>query len=252
MSNTCCEPKATFPKSEWESGVTEKVSQLPYYYATVAEDEPVPPKEELPEGVYAVKTLQDLKPKGYERVFSAVTLAAPPLPFGEHGDRRVTISSTWDIEGWKPAIGWDWDDLREHFVRRTISLFGFDEAKSVRNRLRATLLTREALYLMEQWVFNCFTGRCNDIAVSFEDGKPAGFVALRRTIDVSWIDLLAVDPKHRGKGHGTALALWARRCPNTRRIEVTTEDNNPAAIQMYQKAGFTVKETVPLWFARVR
>lgn len=72
--------------------------------------------------------------------------------------------------------------------------------------------------------------------------KVAGFAMLRLLGDDVELMTIAVDPKYRGKGVGTALL---RACfedlmmTPSRRMILEVAADNPAAIRLYQKLGFT-------------
>lgn len=58
----------------------------------------------------------------------------------------------------------------------------------------------------------------------------------------AWIEDIYVEPRHRGKGVGTAFLEFvkARYGPKTARIRLEAEPENGRAIAVYEKAGFRV------------
>ncbi len=70
--------------------------------------------------------------------------------------------------------------------------------------------------------------------------KIVGFVLLKQLNHALIIDLIAVDPRHRGKKIGSQLlAELKRHLGKEQRLEVGTQCNNLAAIQLYSSNGFT-------------
>lgn len=64
-----------------------------------------------------------------------------------------------------------------------------------------------------------------------------------------WVNYLAVDPAHRGRGHARALMaeverlLTALGCP---KLNLQVRGDNRAALAFYQKLGFAVDDAVSL------
>ena len=64
-----------------------------------------------------------------------------------------------------------------------------------------------------------------------------------------WVNYLAVDPAHRGRGHARALMdelerrLLARGCP---KINLQVREENDAALAFYERLGFAVDRSVSL------
>jgi GNAT superfamily N-acetyltransferase len=81
-----------------------------------------------------------------------------------------------------------------------------------------------------------------------EDGEPAGFAAVRYRY-VVWVDGeeceledLFVDDSARGSGLGRALvqaAVERARARGCRRMQLNTNEANPAAVALYESAGFS-------------
>ncbi len=82
--------------------------------------------------------------------------------------------------------------------------------------------------------------------VAERDGTIAGFLLARCFVDeaVGYVDILAVDPRHQGRGVGTALlasafAAFARAGLSEAQLGVASD--NPLALRVYERAGMTVR-----------
>jgi ribosomal protein S18 acetylase RimI-like enzyme len=94
--------------------------------------------------------------------------------------------------------------------------------------------------LKAAWVRNGFLGRADAALVVRTDGRARGFVlCLKRGREAS-IDLIAVAPDARGRGHGRALvegalAHYAGSCD---RLVVSTQLSDRASLSLYAMVGF--------------
>lgn len=82
--------------------------------------------------------------------------------------------------------------------------------------------------------------------VAEHDGTIAGFLLARRFVDdaVGFIDIFAVDPRHQGRGLGTALlgsAFAAFAGVGLREAQLAVASDNPLALRVYERAGMTVQ-----------
>ncbi len=82
--------------------------------------------------------------------------------------------------------------------------------------------------------------------VAQRDGRIAGFLLARRFVDdaVGYVDILAVDPRHQGRGVGTALlgsAFAAFAGAGLREAQLGVASDNPLALRVYERAGMTVR-----------
>lgn len=191
---------------------------------------------------------------GYEHLFDKITLQAGKSDQWFYweiiGDAQPQVVDLRELDS---------QGLREYFVEMVCPIFhgGYLEGGEVvkpntpRNRLFRTLTSRQAHQLMEQWIFNCFTGRCHSIGIAFDQETPVGFLGLRTIGDRDKIELVGVDPRYRGRGYGRTLVRWARHQSKSKIVEVSTESDNLAAMQIYQQEGFQVVESTPLWYTRV-
>ncbi len=82
--------------------------------------------------------------------------------------------------------------------------------------------------------------------VAERDGTIAGFLLARCFVDeaVGYVDIFAVDPRHQGRGVGTALlasafAAFAGAGLSEARLGVASD--NPLALRVYERAGMTVR-----------
>lgn len=100
-----------------------------------------------------------------------------------------------------------------------------------------------------RWVQSYAEGeRGSELLVALLDGKTCGFLAVlerssngRRT---RVIDLIATDPRTRGRGVGAALVqAFIRRSGSADAVEVGTQAANVGSLRFYQRLGFTVSAT---------
>jgi mycothiol synthase len=100
-----------------------------------------------------------------------------------------------------------------------------------------------------------------DIILAYDKDKPIGYCWTRvfkgegsaEAGSVARIDMLGVDPDHRGKGVGSAvlaagLSLLRQRGVNI--LKLTVDSENDAALALYSAAGFEVWKTT-LWYENV-
>lgn len=81
------------------------------------------------------------------------------------------------------------------------------------------------------------------------DGRVAGSVMAGYDGHRGWVNYLAVDPAHQGKGFGTMLMAEAERrlallgCP---KVNLQVRTSNSHAVGFYQHLGYAVDETVSM------
>jgi len=90
---------------------------------------------------------------------------------------------------------------------------------------------------------HAFDGSLSRIAE--EGGDIVGFLLARRRVEeaVGYVDLLAVDPDHQGRGVGTALlasAFAAFASAGLRGARLGVDSDNPRALRVYERAGMKV------------
>ena len=90
----------------------------------------------------------------------------------------------------------------------------------------------QRIYLLHQQAFLALT----------EDDTPFGMGELHE----NELAAIGVLPEFRGKGYGLALELLSR-CPGPE-LSLTVASDNPAALRLYEKIGFTKQETVSSWY----
>jgi len=117
------------------------------------------------------------------------------------------------------------------------------------DRFHADPLVDDALAdaLKGAWVRNSVLGRADRVFVVREAGRIVGFNACMLRDDTAVIDLIGIDPDHQGRGHGrrlthAALAHYAQRGAAV--LKVGTQSANHASLRLYQRAGFTVGQSV--------
>jgi ribosomal protein S18 acetylase RimI-like enzyme len=104
---------------------------------------------------------------------------------------------------------------------------------------------RAADRLKSAWILNAARGRADAMLVARSGGQVVGFNACMRTGDVAVIDLIGVAPEARGRGLGAALleAALSHYAGDTREMIVSTQSKNIAALALYQRAGFRVRDS---------
>lgn len=101
--------------------------------------------------------------------------------------------------------------------------------------------------IKREWARNCAIGaRGVGVLVAVADGAPAGFLSVLAAADgARVIDLVAVDPAHRGRGLGRALvdAFVARFSRDATALRVGTQAANITSLRLYESCGFRVAAT---------
>jgi len=151
-------------------------------------------------------------------------------------------------------------------MERTLDDLGADAPPPAGVRLRAVDVARDAVPLHtldarsfaanpgstpesprefreEHLEAHAFDASLSRVAVHGEE--VAGFLLAQRWEDeaVGFVDVLAVDPDHQGRGIGTALlssALAAFASSGLRAAQLGVDSDNPRALRIYQRAGMTV------------
>lgn len=88
---------------------------------------------------------------------------------------------------------------------------------------------------------------------AFEDNRMAGFIIGYASGDTGFIYTLDVHPDYRRKGVGSMLirALEERlRSQGVERIRLEAAIKNPAALELYRKAGYHKKEMLRNYYGR--
>jgi len=100
----------------------------------------------------------------------------------------------------------------------------------------------EKLYI--KWVNDSIDKINADLIIVFKDADGCkGFITLKYESDFSEIGLLAVDEQSRGKGIGLSLLCYANNITKNRGLKkmlVTTQFENQAAVRLYEKAGYKI------------
>jgi mycothiol synthase len=78
------------------------------------------------------------------------------------------------------------------------------------------------------------------------DGRIVGFLLARRELPeaIGYVDLLAVDPDHQGRGIGTMLlaeAFAGFAAAGMREAQLGVDSDNPQALTVYERAGMEVR-----------
>ena len=88
---------------------------------------------------------------------------------------------------------------------------------------------------------------------AFEDSRMAGFIIGFASGDTGFIYTLDVHPDYRRKGVGTMLirALEERLCSQgAARIRLEAAIKNPAALELYRRAGYQEKELIRNYYGK--
>jgi ribosomal protein S18 acetylase RimI-like enzyme len=100
--------------------------------------------------------------------------------------------------------------------------------------------------LKAEWVMNGLRGRADRTFVARAGGQVVGFNLCMLRNDVPWIDLIAVDSRHRRKGLARALvdaSLLHYRDRGFARLDVKTQSENPDSVLLYKRCGFELTDT---------
>lgn len=104
--------------------------------------------------------------------------------------------------------------------------------------------------------FSVSDGTAVYTGVAIIDGTPVGHVALRWVGDDLEVKLLYVTPEARGTGAATALLDRAEHVARTHgaaRLVLQTGDRQPAAVRLYENAGYVAIPVFPpydeIWFS---
>ncbi len=92
----------------------------------------------------------------------------------------------------------------------------------------------------ERWVDNALRGRAETALVVRDGDHVAGFNLLLRRGTDAIIDLIAVDPRHQGRGFGATLisAALAQYSGRADRLVAATQSVNEASMGLYRRCGF--------------
>ena len=126
-------------------------------------------------------------------------------------------------------------------VRDAVSLHALDAHSFAANPGYAAESLRE--FCEEHLEAHAFDASLSRVAEEGED--IVGFLIARRWEDeaVGYVDLLAVDPDHQGRGLGTALlesAFAAFASTGLREAQLGVDSNNPRALKVNERAGMRV------------
>lgn len=113
-------------------------------------------------------------------------------------------------------------ELWERSVRATHTFLSLAEIAAIRNDVPQAL--ESVPHLLVAW----------------EAGSPAGFLGA----DGERLEMLFLDPDHRGRGLGGALARYGLRTFGL--TEVTVNEQNPQAMGFYEHLGFRVYGRSPV------
>lgn len=131
-----------------------------------------------------------------------------------------------------------------------------DEEQAVSLGARSMIYTRFHLdplvgkeiadVLKGEWVRSFFRGRRGDrLVVAEMAGRLVGFLQIIVPDPKSWvIDLIAVDPDHRGRGIASDMIAFAEsKLAGYERVVVGTQVANIPSIRMYEKLGFQMSHS---------
>ena len=103
---------------------------------------------------------------------------------------------------------------------------------------------RYAISLYDQWIHNTYHGYAQQVWTALdENGKPVGFISLKKHEEKIIIDLLAVHQKARGQGIASLLLSQACALAQDEKkpLYVSTQVENIPAVRLYEKNGFLLE-----------
>ena len=108
--------------------------------------------------------------------------------------------------------------------------------------VRAThhFLTEDDIQFFKPLILNEFLAAVDLRCVKNSDGRILGFLGVAD----GNIEMLFLDPQHRGKGIGRSLAQYAITQMGATKVDVN--EQNPDAVGFYQHIGFAVTHRSPL------
>lgn len=113
----------------------------------------------------------------------------------------------------------------------------------------------KSIQLYHRWLENSFHGNMGDSVITIgPPEKPIGLITVKKIADELHVGLVSVDSAHRQQGVGSRLLLSAIRYAYTqhcKRISVTTQEQNTAAIALYTKHDLHLarrRHVTHLWF----
>lgn len=132
------------------------------------------------------------------------------------------------------------DKISEKFLPRIFEIT--DEISLLSRFYKDPKFRPFAKKLYHHWIENSlFHNYADKYFFSFESGKPAGLIILKRNKYKMFINLFGVHKNYRRKGIGTKLLSsaesWAREHRYST-LYVPTQKNNEIAISVYEKFGF--------------
>ena len=129
----------------------------------------------------------------------------------------------------------------------------FEIRHSVHGDLQDALQLDKEAFGSDAWTFldyiSVFTDRSVCRFTAFADGQFAGFAAAEPDEEgYVYLLTLAVDPKYRRRGIGTALLKHCENAYEAVGARLFVDDQNQAAIRLYEKAGYQAAGKIPGYY----
>jgi len=181
-------------------------------------------------GLTSMSEVWALERTGFELMDVGVTFAralAEPIAMPVHEHLTVRASTDDDLEAITEAmVAIPWQSRYE-----ADPAYRADRVRELRRR----------------WLWNSHRGRADVVLIGEMDGAPAGYVTCRldRADGSGEIELVGTLPRFRGRGVAGATLASAIAWFSTRArvVTVRTQATNTAAATLYERAGFTLRNT---------
>jgi GNAT superfamily N-acetyltransferase len=159
----------------------------------------------------------------------------------------IKVTYTLSLEGLSPVCGEDVVEYVDREAMPDLIALAFEIGECSRFYLDKKMPADAYQKVYCRWMENAVNRSIADcVKVIKVDEACIGVVTLKKKGDVGIIDLVGVDPSYRGQGLAmkliNAALAWCKE-EGLKRCEVVTQFSNDAACALYEKNGFTVKQT---------
>jgi ribosomal protein S18 acetylase RimI-like enzyme len=130
---------------------------------------------------------------------------------------------------------------------KELQLLAYEAGWSSRFQMDSHVSQDQFRNMYDQWIDrSCKREIADTVLISECADRLAGFITLAKHNDILQIGLLAVAKPFRGQGIGNLLihnAIFYASHLGCKRIRVITQENNTAAIKLYEKTGMQLAKT---------